>query len=78
MCKCYICDRDLASDEIKHTPEFGRGDFAPCGTCTEVIESLFEPPTEEEIDKQLVLDLYYEGLIDENSSDVEDDDEEIP
>lgn len=66
--KCHICDRDLASDEIKHTPEHGRGNFAPCGTCQEVIDSLFEPPSEEEIDRQLVLELFYEELQEETNN----------
>lgn len=60
----------MASDEIKYTPEFGRGDFAPCGTCQQIIDELFEPPSEEEIDRQLVLELFYEELQDESSDDV--------
>lgn len=64
--RCHICDRPLQNDEIKHDPKYGRGNFDPCGTCLEVSDNLFEPPSEEEIDQQLAFDLYYEGLIQDN------------
>jgi len=51
---CHICDKQLASDEIKQTPEYGRGGFAPCGTCLEVIGELFNDDSDEEITHQLV------------------------
>ena len=66
--RCHICDKPLASDEIKHTPAYGRGNFGPCGTCSEIIENVFEPLDEEEIDKQLALDFYYEGLQEDNDN----------
>lgn len=59
--KCYICDKQLAPDEIKHDPKYGHGGFDPCGSCMEVIDNIFEPPSEEEIDRQLNLELFYEG-----------------
>ena len=73
--KCHICNGQLASDEIKHTPAYGRGGFAPCGTCLEKIEEIFEPHDEEEIARQLSLELFYEGLQDDTSSNVDDDDD---
>ena len=73
--KCYICDAQLGADEIKHTPAYGRGNFAPCGKCTEIIENVFEPDSEEEIDKQLALELFYEEQEQALNSPVEEDDE---
>ena len=60
MTRCYICDATLNPDEIKHTPAYGRGNFGPCGKCAEIIENVFEPDSEEEIDEQLALELFYE------------------
>ena len=53
---CHICDRPLAADEIKTTPKYGRGGFAPCGTCLEIIENVFEPLEETEIDYALSVE----------------------
>jgi hypothetical protein len=39
--KCYICDKTLTQDEIKLTPEYGRGGLAPCGTCQQEIDEVF-------------------------------------
>jgi len=69
--RCFICDNTLTNDEVKHTPEHGHGDFAPCGTCQSIIDELFEPPSEEEIDRQLVLELFYEELQEENNNEPE-------
>jgi cytidine deaminase len=60
---CHICDRELSPDEIKMTPAYGRGDFAPCGTCLAVIEEVFEPDSEEDLDR-VFIDI--ELLSDEN------------
>lgn len=67
--RCYLCDRVLSNDEIKHEPEYRRGGFSPCSHCLEVISEIFEPDSEEEIDQQLSL----EGLWwDETHSEEED------
>lgn len=71
--KCYICNAQLSSDEIKHTPAYGRGNFAPCGKCTEIIENVFEPDSEEEIDQQLAFELFYEEREAENQTLTEED-----
>lgn len=49
--KCYICDRDLAQDEIKLHPIMKK--WEPCGTCLEAIKDAFEPDSEEEIEEAL-------------------------
>lgn len=57
--KCYICDAQLAADDIKFTPKYGRGNFAPCGHCEGIIAEVFEPIPEEELildDVDLLLD----------------------
>ena len=74
--KCYICNGTLASDEIKHTPEHGHGDFGPCGTCNQIIDEVFEHPSEEEVDRQLLVE-FYEILQEDNDTPVEEG-EEIP
>jgi len=51
---CHCCDAQLAPDEIKMTPEYGRGGFSPCGRCLEVIGELFNDDSDEEITQQLV------------------------
>lgn len=66
--KCYICDGQVGPDEIKHTPEYGRGGFAPCGRCQEKIDEVFEHPDEEEIDNQISLELFYEEMENDNSN----------
>lgn len=71
--KCYICDAQLGADEIKHTPAYGRGNFGPCGKCNEIIENVFEPPSEEEIDEQLALELFYEEREADNQTVIEED-----
>lgn len=48
--KCYICDRTLAQDEIKYSPKYGHGNFDPCGHCLGIIDEVFEPLDEDEID----------------------------
>jgi cytidine deaminase len=60
--KCYICDKQLADDEISFNSQ--HKDFEPCGTCLEIIENVFEPLDEEQI----------EWLIE---SELENDEEEI-
>lgn len=46
--KCYICDKTLAQDEIKMTPEYKKGGFAPCGTCQQEIDEVFAEGDEDE------------------------------
>lgn len=52
--KCHICDRQLSPDEIKMTPAYGKGGFSPCGTCLTVIKEVFEPSSEEDLDRVFV------------------------
>lgn len=62
--KCHCCNATMASDEIKHEPKYGKGGFAPCGTCLAIIEDLFNDATEEEIDRDLnyeIGELFYEN-----------------
>lgn len=40
----------MASDEIKLAPKYGHGGIDPCGKCMEVINDIFEPHTEEDLD----------------------------
>lgn len=54
--KCYICDAQMDNDSIKHTPEYGRGGFAPCGHCLEIIGDLFNDDSDEEITSQLTAE----------------------
>lgn len=61
----------MDNDSIKHTPEYGRGGFAPCGKCQEIIAEVFEPLDEEEIDNQISLEVYYEGLSEDFGSETE-------
>lgn len=53
---CHLCDKQLSNDEIKMTPEYGRGGFAPCGTCLEIINELFNDDSDEEIAEQLTAE----------------------
>lgn len=62
--KCYICDKTLGNDEIKHEPHYGHGGFAPCGTCLEIVGELFNDASEEEIDAELS----FEGIQDVSES----------
>lgn len=62
---CHICDSQLPSDGIKHTPEYGRGGFAPCSHCEEIIGEIFEPLDEEEVDKEMAVEFYYDDLDEE-------------
>ncbi len=55
--KCYICDAQLGKDEIKMRPKYGHGGFEPCGHCLSIIEEVFEPLNEEEIDRQIDIEL---------------------
>lgn len=73
MSRCYICDRILSPEEIQFNRD--HDDFDPCGTCLEVINDLFNHDDEEEIDAQLAVELYYEGLIENQnvSEDLEDE-----
>lgn len=53
---CHICDGPLSNDEIKHEPHYGKGDFAPCGRCLEIINELFNDDSDEEIAEQLTAE----------------------
>jgi hypothetical protein len=46
--KCHICDAPLSQDEIKLTPEYGKGNFAPCGNCQSIIDEVFAEGDEDE------------------------------
>lgn len=48
--KCYICDSTMSSDEIKLKPKYGHGGIDPCGKCMEIINDIFEPMAEEDLD----------------------------
>ena len=61
--RCYICDGPLSNDEIKHEPHYGKGDFAPCGRCLEVINELFNDDSDDEIAEQLTAEA---ELLEEN------------
>lgn len=55
---CHICDRLLKPEEIKFNKDHDKWD--PCSTCIEISESLFNDDDEEEIEKQLALEFWYE------------------
>lgn len=55
--KCHICDADLSGDEIQWNNL--HEDWDPCGTCQQIIDEVFEPLREEDIDYLLTQ----EGLI---------------
>lgn len=65
--RCGICDVTLSPDEIKRHPGV-RGGYEPCGHCLEVIADVFEPDSEEEIDEQLAVELFYEELQEVNDN----------
>lgn len=71
--KCYICDRDLAQDEIKLHPEIKK--WEPCGTCLHIISEVFDDGLDEDEITELLLDEWGDYLspidektVDENSS----------
>lgn len=47
--KCHVCDKTLSDKEVQWNRD--HQDWDPCGTCLEVINNLFEHPSEEEIDE---------------------------
>ncbi len=49
--RCHICDASLNDNEIQWNPE--HEDWDPCGTCQAIIDEVFEPLDDEEIEKQL-------------------------
>jgi hypothetical protein len=55
--KCHICDKTLTQEEIKLTPEYGKGGFAPCFECQSAIDEVFNDKSEEEINQELVVEL---------------------
>lgn len=63
--KCHICDKTLSQDEIKLTPKFLKGGFAPCWTCQGVIDEVFEGGSEEEISRDLDDDEIPDDVLDE-------------
>lgn len=71
MSRCYICDRILSTDEVQWNRD--HEDWDPCGTCLDVINNLFEHPDEEEIDRQLSLELFYEEMFENNNRHLDDD-----
>lgn len=66
--KCYICDKTLGNDEIKHDPKYGHGNYDPCGSCMEIIGEVFEPLTEEDVDAQIAYEMYYADVTEDTSS----------
>ena len=52
--RCHICDKTLSKEEISYNRD--HEDFDPCGVCLEVINSLFEPKDENELDKEFPAD----------------------
>lgn len=48
--RCHICDKILSKDEVNFNRD--HQDFNPCGVCLKVINSLFEPKDEIEMDKE--------------------------
>ena len=49
--RCHICNAVLSDQEIQWNKD--HKDWDPCTTCQDIIESVFNDDTEEEIDKQL-------------------------
>ncbi len=61
--RCHICNTVLSPQEIQWNPD--HKDWDPCTSCQEVIDSVFNDDTEEEIDAQLSFE--WEELEDEKS-----------
>lgn len=53
--RCRICNTLLQENEIKWNHD--HEDWEPCGTCLAIIEEVFEPLDEEEINRQLEFEL---------------------
>ena len=56
--RCHICNATLSAAEIQWNTD--HKDWDPCTTCQEVIDSVFNDSTEEEIDKELNYELELE------------------
>lgn len=59
--KCFICDKTLSGDEVQFDRDHQEWD--PCGTCLDVINNVFEPKSEEEIDWELAEEMSPEDLL---------------
>lgn len=68
---CHICNSTLGPDDVKHTPEYGRGDFAPCPKCLIIVKEVFK---KDEDTSQLSLWelLLREDTEEENEEDLSD------
>lgn len=55
--RCYICDAELNDEEIQFNNL--HQDWDPCGHCQQIIDEVFEPISEDEVD----FLLEQEGLI---------------
>lgn len=55
--RCFICDVEINGDEIQFNTL--HKDWDPCGNCQHIIDEVFEPLEEEDIDYLLEQ----EGLI---------------
>lgn len=68
--KCDICDRILSPEEVSFNRDHDK--WEPCGTCLAIINEVFEHHDEEEIDRQIAEESYYEDLSEEQNKAVED------
>jgi len=60
MSRCFICDKTLTAEEVQWNRD--HQDWDPCGVCLDIINNVFEPHSEEEIDWQLAEELSFEEL----------------
>ena len=60
--RCHICNNALGETEVKFNKK--HQEFDPCGTCLEVIESVFEDyvEPEEEVEDDSEQDPDLEGI----------------
>lgn len=68
--RCHICDSVLSETEVKFNKK--HDEFDPCGTCLEIIDSVFEDTIPEEQMKKKQLDEEVEDLLDEAEEIVND------
>jgi ferredoxin len=56
--KCFICDATLSDNEVQYNNY--HEDWDPCGTCLAVIDEVFEPLDEEDIQRQIEFEWHDE------------------
>ena len=63
--RCAICNKILSKEEVKFNNL--HQDFDPCSVCLEIIQDVFEPLDDREIDRVLSLEEAGDILYEESS-----------